>query len=263
MANIIKILIDADTRAHFVSASEDIKKGDLIVVKLANGNELASVVCCLGDCELKPEENYDFVRKATQQDIENNKLKTQNNASVRKKVQTIITKHKIDLKLIKVHESFDNSKMLVVYTAPQRIDFRELVKELAGVFKTHIEMRQITDRESAMLLGDIAECGQELCCRRFLYDPQVVTIKMAKAQEVALNPTKINGACGKLRCCMAYEYGTYKDILQRMPEMGAVVSTPDGNGTVIYRDLLREQVEVRFNDDKVCVYDLEKINKTA
>lgn len=263
MANIIKILFDVDTRAHFIEAPDDIKKGDTIVVKLSNGNELANVICSGCENGVLKENEFIFVRKATAQDVAQKEQKIIENSKVRQKVQNIITKHKIELKLIKVHESFDNSKMLIVYTAPQRVDFRELVKELAGVFKTHIEMRQITDRESAMLLGNIAECGQELCCRRFLYDQQVVTIKMAKTQEVALNPTKINGVCGKLRCCLAYEYGAYKDVLERMPDMGATIVTPDGSGVVTYRDLLREQVEVKFDDDKVQTYNLEDIKKSA
>ena len=261
MANIVKILFDVDTRTHSVSVPDDVKKGDKIVIKLANGNELVTVV----SNKLKNEDktdDYVFMRKATPQDLEQCKQKINNNAQTRQKVQNIINKYNVDLKLVKVHESFDNSKMLVVYTAPQRVDFRELVKELAGVFKTHIEMRQITDRECATILGSIAECGQELCCRRFLRDPQVVTIKMAKTQEVALNPSKINGVCGKLRCCLAYEHGQYKQILERMPEMDAKVVTPDGEGVVVYRDLLREQVQVKIDDDHTQTYDLEDIKKS-
>lgn len=264
MANMIRILFDVDTKSHIIMAPDDVKVGDKIVVKMPNGNDIAIIVgFCVDLQKQQPETDCEFLRVATPQDLALNQQKIDNNTNTKQKVQNIITKYDIQLKLIKVHESFDNSKMLIVYTAPARIDFRQLVKELAGVFRTHIEMRQITDRESASMLGNIAECGQELCCRKFLYDPQVVTIKMAKTQDMALNPTKINGVCGKLRCCLAFENDQYKQVLERMPEMGAHVKTPNGQGEVVYRDLLREVVQVKFSEDDIQSFELDKITNCA
>lgn len=262
MANIVKVVFSVDTCTHSVEVPSTINKGDKIVVKLENGNDIAKVVttCFEGNPD---EQNLTFLRVATDLDLEKQQQKDKNNALTKEKVKNIIQKHKIDLKLIKVHESFDNSKILVVYTAPERVDFRDLVKELAGVFKTHIEMRQISDRECACILGLMAECGQELCCRRFLYDPKAVTIKMAKTQEVALNPNKINGLCGKLRCCLNYEYGQYKEILEKMPELNSIVKTPAGQGVVVYRDLLRERVSVKLENEEMQDFNLTDIQKSA
>ncbi len=262
MANIVKVMFSVDTCTHNIEVPHNIKKGDKVVLKLDNGNDLASVVtnCFEGTPDA---DNYTFVRVATDLDLEKQRQKDKNNALIKEKVKSIIQKHKMALKLIKVHESFDNSKILVVYTSPERVDFRELVKELASVFKTHIEMRQISDRECACILGLLAECGQELCCRRFLYDPKAVTIKMAKTQDVALNPNKINGLCGKLRCCLNYEYGQYKEILEKMPELNSTVITPAGKGSVVYRDLLRERVSVKLENEETQDFYLKDIQKSA
>ena len=261
MANIVKVVFGVDISTHTIEVPPSIKKGDKIILKLENGNDIVNVVT---NCyEGKPDDGYAFLRVATDLDIHKQKQKDVNNAQIKEKVNNIIKKHKINLKLIKVHESFDNSKVLIVYTAPERVDFRDLVKELASVFKTHIEMRQINDRECACILGLMAECGQELCCRRFLYDPKAVTIKMAKAQDVALNPNKINGLCGKLRCCLNYEYGQYKEMLEVMPELNSVVNTPLGIGEVVYRDLLREKVSVKLNNEEIQDFNLKDIQKSA
>lgn len=251
MASYVDFAFMVDTRTHKIAVPQNIKSGDKIVVHLDNANELVEVVSNATNDDTNVDPKFSFVRIATNQDIKQQAERNKNNAQTRKKVQKVVDKYKLNLKLIKVNESFDGSKLLVVYTAPERVDFRELVRELAGLFHTHVEMRQVNERESACILGGFAECGQELCCRRFLQEPKASNIKMAKAQDVALNPSKINGVCGKLRCCLAYEYSDYKEILDKMPALNTKVLTPKGEGQVVFLDLMREQVRVKLADDDV------------
>ena len=200
------------------------------------------------------------MRIANKRDLDDEKQKSENNKQLKEKVWAVIKKYNLNLKLIKVHNSFDGSKLLVVYTAPGRIDFRELVKELAGTFKTHVEMRQVNERECACIVGGFAECGQELCCRRYLREPKTSTIKMAKIQDVALNPNKVNGICGKLRCCLSYEYDEYKKASEKLPQPNTKVQTSRGEGVVVHNDLLNEKVFVQFeNEDDVEGFLFEEI----
>ena len=258
MASYINFVFMVDTRPHKLEVPPEIKKGDKIIVHLDNANELAEVVSIASDNK-DIDDRFSFVRIATDQDKKQQTEKIKNSIQIKSKVQNVIEKHNLKLKLIKVHMSFDGSKLLVVYTAPERVDFRELVKELAGFFHTHVEMHQVNERESACILGGFAECGQELCCRRFLRDPKLPSIKMAKTQDMALSPNKINGVCGKLRCCLAFEYGDYKQVLDKMPVLNSRVDTPKGSGKVVYLDLMREQIRVQFGEDDVQSFSLNEI----
>lgn len=176
-------------------------------------------------------------------------------------VLEILTKYDVSLKLVTVLRSFDGKKLLVMYTADDRVDFRMLVRELASVFKMRIEMRQISDREEAAYVGVCGVCGQPICCRRFLAQPKQTTVKMAKIQGQALSPNKINGACGKLMCCLQYEHDQYLAILEKMPSIGSKVRTPGGVGDVEYNDCLGEMVAVRLADGvkKFVLADIEVI----
>ena len=156
------------------------------------------------------------------------------------------------MKLIDSEYTFDNNKVLFYFTADGRIDFRELVKDLAAIFKTRIELRQIGIRDEAKIIGGVGICGRVLCCKGFLDDFQPVSIKMAKEQGLSLNPSKISGACGRLMCCLKYEQDAYDDLNSRVPRVGSIVQTADGQGTVIFVNLLKEIVKVKLenNDDK-------------
>lgn len=261
MASVVNILFDVDTKLHRISVPEGIKKGQRVVVKTENTNEIALVVSGVFEGEIfEQDSKYSFARIANETDLKNEKDKKKNNEQVREQIAQIIKKHNLKLKLIKVQQSFDGSKLLVIYTAPERVDFRELVKELAGTFRTHVEMRQVSDRESACIIGGFAECGQELCCKRFLQEPKISTIKMAKIQDVALNPNKVNGICGKLRCCLSYEYDEYKKAAEKMPALNAKVQTPKGEAVVVYHDLLNEKVVVKFGqEDDVQSFSVDEI----
>lgn len=166
-----------------------------------------------------------------------------------------VKKHNLDMKLIDVEYTFDNNKVLFYFTADGRVDFRELVKDLAAVFKTRIELRQIGVRDESKMMGGIGICGRPLCCKTFLGEFQPVSIKMAKEQGLSLNPTKISGICGRLMCCLKYEQESYEELLRKAPNIGAIVETPNGQGIVAGISLLKELVKVKL--DKGNETDLE------
>lgn len=173
-----------------------------------------------------------------------------------------IKNHNLDMKLIDVEYTFDNNKVLFYFTADGRVDFRELVKDLAAVFKTRIELRQIGVRDESKMLGGIGICGRVLCCNSFLGEFQPVSIKMAKEQGLSLNPTKISGACGRLMCCLKYEQDAYEDLLSKVPKVGAIVGTPEGQGTVVEISLLKELLKVKLdkgNETDLKIYNVEEV----
>ena len=180
-----------------------------------------------------------------------------------------IVHHKLDMKLIDVEYTFDNNKVLFYFTADGRIDFRELVKDLASIFKTRIELRQVGVRDEAKTLGGLGICGRALCCSACLSDFQPVSIKMAKEQGLSLSPSKISGTCGRLMCCLKYEQEAYEDAIKRVPGVGSVVQTPEGRGVVTASDLLRENVQVRLdkgNETDLATFpvtDIKVINKKS
>ena len=189
------------------------------------------------------------VRKATEADrrtVEENREKEKRAFQI---CQQKIQDHGLEMKLVEVEYNFDGSKILFFFTSEGRVDFRALVRDLAGVFHTRIELRQIGVRDEAKMLGGLGVCGRPYCCNAFLNDFHPVSIKMAKTQNLSLNPTKISGACGRLMCCLKYEQEAYEDVLKRTPKLESLVETPDGVGTVNSVQLLREKVKVRLDDD--------------
>ena len=185
--------------------------------------------------------------KDHKQHIENVKKKERAMALCQEKID----KHGLVMKLIDVEYTFDNSKVVFYFTADGRVDFRELVKDLAGVFKMRIELRQIGVRDEAKMLGGIGSCGRALCCHSWLSDFEPVSIKMAKVQNLSLNPAKISGICGRLMCCLKYENDIYMEFRKGMPDVGESVKTPDGTAKVVDTNLLERTVKVRlFLDDK-------------
>ncbi|MCM2676490.1 PSP1 domain-containing protein [Alkalicoccobacillus plakortidis] len=174
-----------------------------------------------------------------------------------------IAEHQLDMKLVDVEYTFDRNKVLFYFTADGRIDFRELVKDLAAVFRTRIELRQIGVRDEAKMLGGIGPCGRVLCCSSFLGDFEPVSIKMAKDQNLSLNPAKISGLCGRLMCCLKYENDTYEEAKKELPDVGRSIMTPDGKGKVIGLNLLERLVQVSLNEgDQVLEFTLEELNGT-
>ena len=170
-----------------------------------------------------------------------------------------IKEHKLDMTLTDVEYKFDNSKILFYFTADGRVDFRELVKDLAATYKTRIELRQIGVRDEVKRIGGNGVCGRELCCCSFLRDFETVSIKMAKEQNLSLNPSKISGNCGRLMCCLKYEQEVYEEKLKRLPNVGAIVKTPDGKGEVDSVETLKEIIRVKFKDNDIYNYKKYKV----
>ena len=188
------------------------------------------------------------VRLATAQDekqLEENKKREKDALRI---CQQLVERHGLDMKLVQVEFSFDGSKIVFFFTSEGRVDFRALVKDLAGIFRARIELRQIGVRDEARMLGGLGICGKPFCCHQFLDEFQPVSIKMAKTQNLSLNPTKISGTCGRLMCCLKYEQDAYEDAVKRCPKQESFVECPDGVGTVASVNLLKEQVKVRLED---------------
>ena len=225
----------------------DIKRGDHVIVETARGVEFGTVVGDPKDVEddkviqpLKP-----VLRIATAKDVEQEAANKEKEKEAFKICLEKIRKHELAMKLIDAEYTFDNNKVLFYFTADGRIDFRELVKDLASVFKTRIELRQIGVRDETKILGGIGICGRPLCCHTHLSEFIPVSIKMAKEQNLSLNPTKISGVCGRLMCCLKHEEETYEELNRRLPNVGDQVTTKDGqHGEVASINILRQLVKV-------------------
>lgn len=221
--------------------------GDMVVVETARGIECGEVVranrqTADSDKPLKP-----VLRRATEED----RRRAQENARREREAMQIaqerVAAHALEMKLVDAEYAFDNSKITFNFTAEGRVDFRNLVKDLAGVFHTRIELHQIGVRDEAKKLGGVGICGQPFCCSRFLRDFQPVSIKMAKEQGLSLNPTKISGSCGRLMCCLKYEQDVYEELLKLTPKVGALVMTPEGRGVVTESTVLTGRLKVRLD----------------
>ena len=227
------------------------KVGDHVIIDTARGPEFGIVA---GGNHPIPEKDVvsplrSVLRMATAQD---ERVVEENLATEKKAYQVClekITEYGLDMQLVSAECSFDGSKILFFFTADERVDFRELVKNLASTFHTRIELRQIGVRDKAKMVGGLGICGRPFCCASFLDDFQPVSIKMAKTQNLSLNPTKISGTCGRLMCCLKYEQDAYEDLLRTAPKMDSFVDTPDGRGTIIEVDLLRQRVKVRLEKE--------------
>ena len=220
---------------YFNPNGNQVKMGDQVIVETAQGPEFAT--CTEGNHEVEDSAIVKplspMLRMATDSDrrtVEQNKKRESEAFDICEKK---IAAHGLEMKLVNVSASFDGNKIVFYFTADGRVDFRELVKDLAGIFHTRIELRQIGVRDESKMIGGLGICGQPFCCSRFLKDFQPVSIKMAKEQNLSLNPTKISGACGRLMCCLAYEESAYEYLNSIMPMVGSTVRTPDGLGTVL------------------------------
>ena len=224
--------------------------GDDVIIDTARGAEFGT--CTAGPHNIPMKDVVSplrkVLRKATAQDqkvIRDNRAKEQHAYQV---CQQKIAAHGLDMQLVGAECTFDGSKLLFYFTADERVDFRELVKDLASVFHIRIELRQIGVRDKAKMVGGLGICGRPFCCASFLDDFQPVSIKMAKTQNLSLNPTKISGTCGRLMCCLKYEQDAYEDLIRTSPKAESFVDTPEGRGTIVEIDLLRQRVKVRMED---------------
>ncbi len=265
---------DTGKSYFFAPAGKTVKLGDKVVVETQNGNELGTIAEEAHNVEddaltlpLKK-----VVRIATEKDlkrVEENKKKADEAFKI---CEELIENHQLDMKLVEVEYYFDGGKIVFFFTSDGRVDFRELVKDLAARFHTRIELRQIGVRDEAKMLGGIGICGQPYCCKRFLNDFESVSIKMAKEQGLSLNPTKISGSCGRLMCCLKYEEDAYSYLASITPRVGSTVKTPDGVGTVTDVNLVTgnlfvklhnsEAMPIKFHRDNVeCLQSPKKAQK--
>lgn len=265
MVKVVGVRFKSAGKIYFFDPGDlEIEVNTNVIVETARGVEFGLVVIPIREvaeeeivAPLKP-----VIRIATEEDkkhSDDNKKKEDDAFNICLKK---IKDHNLDMKLIDVEYTFDNNKVLFYFTADGRVDFRELVKDLASVFKTRIELRQIGVRDEAKMLGGIGVCGRVLCCNSYLGEFQPVSIKMAKEQCLSLNPTKISGTCGRLMCCLKYEQDAYEEILSRVPRVGAIVSTPSGQGTVMDISLLKELVKVKMdkgNETDLQIYKADEV----
>ena len=235
---------------YFDPAGFTCKAGDHVIIDTARGPEYG--ICTGGNHRIPMKDVVAplrcVLRLATPED---EKTVARNRAEEKRAYEICLQKiadHGLDMQLVSAEYAFDGSKILFFFTADERVDFRELVKNLASIFHTRIELRQIGVRDKAKMVGGLGICGRPFCCASFLDDFQPVSIKMAKTQNLSLNPTKISGTCGRLMCCLKYEQEAYEDLLRNAPKLESFVDTPDGRGTVVEVDLLRSRVKVRMED---------------
>ena len=249
MKKVISVRFKASGKAYYFDPTGfDVKEGDYVVVETARGTECGEVVAGPRDVpdsqvsrELKP-----IQRMADSVDVRRMEKNRADEKAAFELCNERIAAHKLEMKLVEAEYNLDRSKILFYFTADGRVDFRELVKDLASIFHTRIELRQIGVRDESKMKGGLGICGQPFCCSRFLKDFQPVSIKMAKEQGLSLNPAKISGACGRLMCCLSYEHKAYEYLNSITPMNGSVVRTPDGEGVVIEANPVSGMLKVRF-----------------
>lgn len=249
MVKVAGVRFKSAGKVYFFDPGEfNVEVNDPVIVETARGLEFGTVTMGITDIKegdvVQPLKK--IVRMATEEDIRRHDENEKKKAKAMAQCQEKVDKHGLEMKLIDVEYTFDNNKIIFYFTADGRVDFRELVKDLASVFKMRIELRQIGVRDEAKMLGGIGSCGRSLCCNSWLADFEPVSIKMAKVQNLSLNPTKISGICGRLMCCLKYENDVYMELRKGLPDNGEKVKTKDGMGKVVDTNILESKVRVRL-----------------
>ncbi len=264
MIDVVSIKFKNRGKSYYFSPNGlDVHTGDRVIVETAKGLEIAD--CTRGNHSVMETAVVQPLRPvqriATEDDLRIAQLNIQREKEAFEICQERIAKHGLDMKLVDVECNFEGTKTMFFFTSEGRVDFRELVKDLASIFRNRIELRQIGVRDEAKMIGGIGICGRPYCCSQFLDDFQPVSTKMAKVQSLSLNPAKISGSCGRLMCCLRYEQEAYEDLIRKIPRQGAFVETKDGFGTAVQVNLLRQTVKVRLDDDGDDSLHLYKANE--
>ncbi|MBM7836559.1 PSP1 domain-containing protein [Clostridium sardiniense] len=249
MIKVIGVRFKKAGKIYYFDPNElNINKEDYVIVETARGIEFGQ--CVIGIKEVNEDDIIaplkSVLRVADEDDIKRHNDNKAKEADALKICTEKIWNHGLMMKLIDVEYTFDNNKVIFYFTADGRVDFRDLVKDLATIFKTRIELRQIGVRDEAKMIGGLGPCGRPMCCSSFLGDFASVSIKMAKEQNLSLNPTKISGICGRLMCCLNYEQSTYEEIRKELPKVGSIVKTSEGTGEVIQNNVVKESVKVKL-----------------
>lgn len=250
MTKVIGVRFKANGKSYYFSPGDlELQQGDHVIVETARGTECGEVA--KGPHDVPDSSIVKPLKTVTRMVDAVDVRRMQQNRADEKRAFSVceerIAKHKLDMKLVDVEYTLDRNKILFYFTADGRIDFRDLVKDLAGVFRTRIELRQIGVRDESKMLGGLGICGQPFCCSRFLRDFQPVSIKMAKEQGLSLNPAKISGSCGRLMCCLAYEQPAYEYLNRITPGVGSIVKTPEGVGAVVETNVISGTLRVRMD----------------
>jgi cell fate regulator YaaT (PSP1 superfamily) len=252
MSLIVGIMFRGNDMVHYYDpAGIAVNVGDKVICNIDGGKEIAEVVVHpidITESDITTPLNR-VLRKATYYDLSVDELNRKKEEKGFKKFDQLTKKYKLKMKLVNVHVVFDKSKMIFYFTSEKRVDFREMVKELATSFKIRIELRQIGVRDEAKMVGGLGPCGMNLCCKSFLTDFESISIKMAKDQNLPLNPFKISGVCGRLMCCLKYEYDSYKSFIEKAPEIGIKVKCSYGCGGVCGYEPLKQSIIVEFDSD--------------
>lgn len=229
------------------------KKGDKVIVETERGQDLVTVVEeeRLIDASELSDSLKNVLRLATEKEVQRADELDKNAAKHLPEVRKMAKESGLEMKIVSVESNFDGSKLTINFTSDGRVDFRAFAKKLAERFKTRIELRQIGPRDAVRYMGGLGLCGKECCCAQGFGESDHISIKMAKNQNLSLNPSSISGLCGKLLCCLAYENEAYLQAMKEMPQINSFVQTPDGRGKVIYNNLLKKRVSVRFESDKI------------
>lgn len=245
----------------------NLKVGDVVIVDTIRGQELgyvSSAIQYVEDIELV-DRLKNVLRFATQKDIDQKKENIEKEKEIKATTEEIAQRLNLEMKITNAELNLERTKVVINFTSDNRVDFRELVKELASTFKIRIELKQIGSRIETQLLGGLGPCGRAVCCNTFLKDFEHSTIKMAKNQGLSLNPNNISGLCGRLKCCLAYENAHYTETLKIMPKVNSFVETPNGKGQVVYNNLLKKLVQVKFskgeNDFEIKEFELKDIKQ--
>ncbi|EOL48847.1 PSP1 domain-containing protein [Enterococcus phoeniculicola] len=249
---------------YFTPGKSEYAYNDKVLVESQQAKQIATVA--IPKKEIQPEDLPDelkpILHKASAQELNKEAQNIADAKDAFKIAKEKIRLHELEMKLIRAEYTFDRSKMIFYFTADGRVDFRELVKDLAGIFRTRIELRQIGVRDEAKILGGIGPCGRQLCCSTFLGDFIPVSIKMAKDQGLSLNPAKISGLCGRLMCCLKYENDEYEQAKKELPDYGKEIATPDGKGRVVGLNLLSRVIKVRLAGKETPIeYDYEELKE--
>ena len=257
MKKIIGVRFKKPGKIYFFDPGNlEINKNDNVIVETTMGEEIGIVI--VPKREIQEEKMATplkkVIRVANKNDLDSLEKYKKKEPEALRICKEKIKKYKLDMNLIDVEYKFDGSKILFYFTADGRVDFRELVKDLAAIYKTRIELRQIGVRDEVRKIGGNGVCGRELCCCSFLNNFDMVSIKMAKEQSASLNPSKISGNCGRLMCCLKYEQEVYEDKIKKLPKVGSIVKTEDGEGTVVTQEVLQEAIKVQFRKDDITTY---------
>ena len=257
MKNIVGIRFRKPGKVYFFDPGYiRLNPKDKVIVETSLGEDIGEVVISKRELpeEKVPKDLKRIIRLASYKDIKRQEDNKQKEKKAMEVCKEQIKKHKLEMNLVDVEYKFDGSKIIFYFTADGRVDFRELVKDLAAIYKTRIELRQIGVRDEVRKIGGNGVCGRELCCCSFLNNFDIVSIKMAKEQSASLNPSKISGNCGRLMCCLKYEQGVYEEKIKKLPKVGSIVKTEDGEGTIVSEEVLKERVKVQFKKDDVTTY---------